>query len=437
LNSGRMLILLGAALPVFAQYGGPAILTRGESPSAMSAPEIHFQPFLAASGVYSSGLTSASISDTGDLASQSSYGVQLAWGLSGTHSWRRTKIGVDYIGSLNHFAQQTYYDSINQSLLLGITHRLTRRASLVVRESAGISSRAFGPTLPSTVPFDPSTAFIPTTDFFDNRTLHFSSQVDLTLQKSARLSFDLGGLAFLVRRRSSALYGTNAIGAHADVQYRFTRRITAGIDYLYYHYDFRGIFGATDVHGVSGSFAMQLSRLVEFSGYVGIMRVESKFVQTVPVDPIIQQLLGIGQGTLVAHDIGYTPHMGGRISRTFSKGVLYAAGGHTVTPGNGLFLTTYASTASVGYSYTGLRRWSVGADAIYSRGKSVGNVRGAYSNSSGNLSISRQLLRSLHFVMSYSARHYDSPDFVKYNRIVHNASVGLAFSPGDVPLRLW
>src|ERR1035441_371969 len=35
-------VMLGLALPAFAQYAGPAILSRGEAPAAMAAPTVDF-----------------------------------------------------------------------------------------------------------------------------------------------------------------------------------------------------------------------------------------------------------------------------------------------------------------------------------------------------------------------------------------------------------
>src|ERR1035437_10553014 len=45
LNPGRMLAVLAWAMPLFAQYAGPAILSRGEAPSALAQPQIDFRPF--------------------------------------------------------------------------------------------------------------------------------------------------------------------------------------------------------------------------------------------------------------------------------------------------------------------------------------------------------------------------------------------------------
>lgn len=222
--------------------------------------------------------------------------------------------------------------------------------------SAGTFTRDFGLNgLSSTVPFDPTTTNIPTTDFFDNRTKYVSSVADLILQVHEHVSVDLGGGGAVVSRQSSALHGTAAANAHGDLQYRFSRHATIGASYTYFHFDFTRIFGATDVHGVAGAFALQITRLLEFTGYAGFARAESKFVQTVAVDPAIAALLGISKGTQVVHTIDYLPNVSGRLSQTFQRGVAYVSGGHTVVPGNGLFLTSYATTLLGGYTYTGIR----------------------------------------------------------------------------------
>jgi hypothetical protein len=434
----RVQTLLLFTLPLSAQYSGPAILTRGQAPSALSSPQIDFRPFVEATGTYDTGLAGVTSTPNGDLANASSFGVGLAWGVSGTHSWRHTLLGLDYRGGTYHYFHQTQYDGIDQSLLLGITHQLTRRMTLSLRESAGMFTRDFGlQSLPQTVPFDPSTTFIPTTDYFDNRTIYLTTAADLTIQKTSRLSFDMGGMGFINRRRSTALYGVVGAYAHGDVQYRLTRRTTVGIDYSYEHFDYTRVFGGTDFHAIQAAFARQLSRYWEFSGYAGGGRVESKFIQVVPIDPTLAALLGISASSEIVHGVRWVPNMSGRLSRAFPRGVAYIAAGRTITPGNGVFLTSAATQVFGGYTYTGLRRWSFAAEVSYARARSLGNIEGVYSSTSGSLTASRQIIRTVHFLVSYSARHYDSPDLTGYNRVIYAARVGIGFTPGDVPLRIW
>jgi hypothetical protein len=116
---------------------------------------------------------------------------------------------------------------------------------------------------------------------------------------------------------------------------------------------------------------------------------------------------------------------------------VFLSSAYSVTPGNGLFLTSTALTASAGYAYTGRRLWSFGATAAYTRANSISNVVGSYGDVSGNLSTSRQIGRFAHLTFSFSAMQYQSSSFNGYNRLTYSANLGLAFSPGNIPLRIW
>jgi hypothetical protein len=431
--------VIAAALPAFGQYAGPAILSRGEAPVAMAAPQISFRPYLEVTGIYDTGLAGVAVVNAqGDLANQASAGIAVTLGISGTHSWRHTRLGLDYRGSVQEYNQQTYYDTITQSLMMGVTHQFTRRVALSLRETAGMFSQNFGLIgLPQTAGYDPNSAVIPTTDFYDNRTVYFTSQADVTIQKSARLSFDFGGDGDLVRRRSSALYGVNGASARGDLQYRWTRRTTVGAMYTYTHYDFTNILGGSDVHSGVITYATALSRWWEFSGFAGFARVENRFIQEVPLAPPIQALLGYATGTQLAYSLSYVPNVQARLSRTFSNGVAYVLGQRMVTPGNGLFLTSTITSLMAGYNFTGLRRWSFGAIGGYTKAESLGNVVGQYDTASGGFTASRQITRAVHALASFTGRRYSSPTFTNYNRPVYDVRIGLGFAPGDIPLRIW
>jgi hypothetical protein len=145
----------------------------------------------------------------------------------------------------------------------------------------------------------------------------------------------------------------------------------------------------------------------------------------------------VTNGVVISHSIVLHPIYSARLSRSFQRGVAFLSGGSSVTPGNGLFLTSTALTASAGYTYTGLRRWSLGATAAYIHANSISNVIGAYGNVSGILSTSRQIGRFTHLTFSFSAIQYQSSSFVGYNRLTYSANLGLGFAPGNIPLRIW
>ena len=375
---------------------------------------------------------------SGQLGNSSSEGVSIAAGISGSHQWKRTQIGLDLRADVNEFAQATYFDTSDESLGLGIRHQFSRHIFLNLRESAGqFSINNINSSQPQTLPFDPSQSYIPTTDFFDNRTIYLTSQADLQYQRSTRLSFDFGADGFINRRRSTALYGVTGAVARGDMQYRVSRRSTIGFGYNYNHYSFTRIFSSTDMHGATVDYSTQLSKSVEFSMYGGFYRVESKFVENVPVDPVITALFGFTSASEVVYSVRYIPNYGGRLSKAFHYGVAYVTGGSSVTPGNGLFLTSRALNVSGGYSYTGLKRWSFTAFADWTRNSSIGNVSGQYGGESLTVGTSRQIIKSIHFVSNISARRYSSGDFNAYNRTIYEARIGLGWTPGDIPLRVW
>ncbi len=421
-----------------AQYAGPAILSRGDAPAALTSTPLAFRPYFEFAGIYDTGLAGVGVNAQGKLATTSSPGIQFAGGISGSHSWRHTTVGLDYRGDINHYDRQTFYDTSDQFLNLGIRHQFTRHVSLSLRESAGMFDHTFNlGAIESALPYDPSQSLLPTTNFFDNRTEYLDTQADLVIQRSARLSFDFGGSGYINRRRSTALYGITGANATGDMQYRLTRRITVGANYRYEHYSFTRIFSSTDIHSVVGSFAMRISKTLEFTGYGGFSRAEAYFVQTVPVDPAIAALLGITSALTVNYSIHYIPNFNLRFSRTVHNGIVYVSGGHLIVPGNGLFLTSSQTSAAMGYNYTGLRRWSFSVTGIYNRANSFGNIVGNYGNEGGTINASREIARSFHAVFAVSGNRYFSQTFSGYNRPIYEARIGFGWSPGAIPLRVW
>ena len=438
MNPARALFTLVFVLPAFGQYAGPAILSRGDAPAAMEAPQIKFQPFLSASAVYTSGLSGVTVNTQGNLANANAFGVVIAGGISGSHSWRHTHIGLDYHASYATYSNNSTYNSFSQGLSFGLSQQVTRHIKFSLRETLGWFS--FGNPnvgLTQTVPFDPSQSAIPASDFYYTRTIYATTQADLVIQKSARLSFDLGGGLFINRYAATALYGVTGEDAMGDFQYRLSRRATIGANYSFTHYSFTGILSSSDMHGAALTYALRISRTVEFSGYGGFMRAEAKFIQSVPVDPNVSVLLGFTNTTALAYHVNWVPNFSGRLSKTFAHGVVYVAGGETITPGNGIFLTSRAASVVGGYGYTGLRRWSLGVNFAYTTALSISNVNGGYGNISGSFNMSRSLGHSLSFVASYGANQYRSPNYTQYNRLIYTGSVGIGWSPGDIPLRIW
>lgn len=438
------LVFALAALPAFAQYAGPAILSRGDAPASMSTSQVDFRPFVNIAGAYTTGLSGLVSNSQGTtLGNVSSAGALLSFGVSGMRSWKHTKVGLDYIGSITRYASATYGNYDNQSFLLSVTHQFSAHTLFTLRENGSLFSQPLiSPGLPQTVTFDPASTYNPTTDFYDTRTIFASSYAGFTFQKSTRLSFNLSGLGSLADRQGVGLYSATGAGANGDVQYRLTRRTTVGATYGYSHFVYHGTFNATDIHTGAGTLAIQLSRSLEFTGFGGFARAEAKFHQNVPLNlnlltPDQAAQIGVPFATDTNDSIVFHPTYNARLARSFQRGVAFLSSGYTVTPGNGLFLASTALSASAGCNYSGLRFWSFGATASYLRANSISNVIGPYGDDAGTLSASRQLARFVHLTFNASAIQYRSSSFAGYNRLTYSANLGMAFSPGSIPLRVW
>ena len=137
-----------------------------------------------------------------------------------------TDLGLSYSGSYTLYDRKSVPTGVDQSFLMGVSHRLTRHILFSARESAGVFTRNYtGGTLSQSVQFDPSQSNIPTSDFFDNRTIFLTSQANMTIREDGRLSFNLGGNSLHER---SSLSGAGECHGHGGERRRAVPADAAG-----------------------------------------------------------------------------------------------------------------------------------------------------------------------------------------------------------------
>jgi hypothetical protein len=445
----RTALLLACALCLLAQtedtppptppptgdtYGGPAILSRGQVPTAASSAPVAFRPYIGLSGIYDSGLLPVSVNSSGQIPTPGLYGVELQLGLYGYHTWKHTTLALDYRGDFRHYSQQTYYDGSDHILSLILTHQTSRRLMFTVREQVGTYSENF--FMMSLGYLYPGYSQLPQNDIYDNRVILVGGSGDMIYRMTARLSFDLGADGDLIRRRSSALYGVTTASAHGDLQYRASRHTTLGADYRYTHFDFTRGFGNANIHSVGFNYSALWTRRLQFSARIGAARVETLSLTQVALDPAIAALIGQSYGIQAAHRLNYAPDISARLTDSFRRSQLYLSYSNGITPGNGVYLTSRMQTGGAGYHYTGIRHWNFGVDGTYSHMSTLMQTLGAFTSYGGGVGVTRDLGKGLHAVLRVNALHYA----VAANYFLHNefrTSLGLTFSPGDVPLALW
>lgn len=430
-----------AAEPAESEYTGPAVLSRGTGPSVTSRSEtIKFRPFLSLNGIYDTGLAAVSVGPNGEISTVDSFGGEAEAGVYGYKSWKRTVVGLDYRGKYRHYSPHSYYDGTDQTLDLSVSHQATRHTTFMLREAAGTFTRGFGFSNAYWL-VDPLFANVPRDQLFDARVNYLSSMADLTYQKSARLSFNLGGDQFLVRFRSNAFYGMTGGRARGDVAYRYSRHGTVGVSYNFNHYSFTKSFGASDVHSVGILHSVRIGRFWEWRLKAGGARVETLGAARVELDPAIAAIIGQSVGIQAVHRLNYVPDVEARLTRSFRRASLEFSYARGISPGNGLYLTSVSETGDVAYRYTGLRKWNFGFDGGYSSYRSLALTLGKYRGYHGGAGATYQLMRALHLNIRVDGRQYNIGRLAaggsNYDRVIYRVSAGIAFAPGDIPLALW
>lgn len=416
-------------------YGGPAILSRGESPTTQTASPVGFRPYIGVSGIYDTGIVPVAVSATGQLRTIDVYGVEAALGAYTYRTWKKTTLSLDYRGNFRHYSTSTW-DGSDQFLALAITHRPSKRLSFTWRNQAGTYSQNYLLSVPLGG-LDPNFLQLPQNDFYYNRVVFFGTAGYLTYRATARLSFNVGADGDLVRRQSSALYGVTGAGAHGDMEYRISRHSTLGADYRFTFYDYTRGFGTTYIQSVGLDYSTQFTRHLQLSARIGGARVDSSSLTQVTLDPAVAALVGESVGIQVASLSNYLPDIEARLTDTYRHSQFSLNYYDAVTPGNGVYLTSRSNTGTAAYSFSGLRYWNFGVSASYGRMDALVQNLGAYTWYGAGFGITREIGKGLHAVLRVDANRFDVGSFSAYTHNEYRASLGISYSPGDVPLVLW
>jgi hypothetical protein len=423
-------------------YLGPGVLSRGVGGIGMrSGQQVDLRFYAGVSGVYDNQLQPVSVDAKGNLnLVKGLYGVEGDLGAYGVHNWKTASLALDYRGLYRHYSEHTYFDGSDHTLALGYTYRKSRRLVFDLRQLAGTYAQGFGVygVAPS------ATVDIvnqPTALLFDNRTHYIQSTMDVSYLASARTIYTAGGDGFLVRRQSSALVGVNGYQLRGSVQHRLSRVTTVGATYQHLHFDYPKFFGEADINQAEGFYATQLGRRWTFSLAGGVYIADVVGEQQLALDPAVRDLLGVGF-TFQAFSRRVTYPSGDvRLTRQFKTSTITFDYNRTVLPGNGIYLTSRSENGTGTFSYSGIRKWNFSISGGFNSLDSIGQGLSPYHQYSGGAGITYGVSRSVHIVTAYDARHQeilqDFATIAGYRRTGYRATLGLTFSPGDVPLSLW
>ena len=130
------------------------------------------------------------------------------------------------------------------------------------------------------------------------------------------------------------------------------------------------------------------------------------------------------------------PTSGGRATRRFDRSLLNLSANIGASPGNGVYLTSRQTALAALYSYTGIRKWTLGANGAYSELSALGQTLGKFKNVQGGVGATYKLANATHLEFRYDLRHYTTQNNA-FRKNSDRFSLGIAFSPGETPLAIW
>jgi hypothetical protein len=276
----------------------------------------------------------------------------------------------------------------------------------------------------------------PTAALFDNRFYYLQSTADVNFIQSARTIYTFGGDGFWVRRHAAGLAGTNGYNLRGSIQHRLNKRQTLGAIYQHMHLDFPPAFGQSDLDIGELFFAAELSRRWTFSMSAGALVAQIQGIEQVAVDPVIAALLGTSFSERAFYLHTASPSGRAGLQGRYRNSQISLSYAQEVTPGNGLYLTSLQKGGGASYTYSGIRNWSLSLGGGYMTLQGVGQGIQPYSGITGSAGATYRITGALHAVARFDARDQQI-SVIGYKNNSYRVVIGLAFSPGDLPLSLW
>ena len=245
----------------------------------------------------------------------------------------------------------------------------------------------------------------------------------------------LSGDSFFVKRPDPRLVSTYGFRATGAVNYRTSSRTTIGGSYQFLNFEYPRAYGGSELHGPMFTATHRLTRNLELSLATGLLFVYTFGTQDVTLSPEVAALLGrtTGVEAFTRNDIlpqvyvsaGYALERS-RFTASFLSGTF---------PGNGVLLTSQRNAAMVGYSFTGIRKLSLGASARFSQTVSKSIEADNLSNISAGGGINYAITRLLNISSQLDYRTYRSGGIP--GREGFAFTLGLIVSPSRIPISIW
>jgi hypothetical protein len=418
-----------------AQYGGPSLLSRGGNrPGRRGRAPLDFSGYVGVRGTLDQGLIAPQVNEQGTVDPVTAYGWSAEAGVYGSHSWRRSSFGVDYRGDYRYTDKYKRFNGFNQALSLDYQHQFSARTSVFFQQIGGISNRAFG-SFAAPAFGDLGRYGVPLNEVYDVRTYYLQSSATLAHRLSARTTIGAQGSGFFIKRSDTNLINSQGYTASGFLSYRLSQRTEIGGVYQFAKFEYPRVYTGADTHTLGFQLRRQLTRNWSIDGLFGVVRIAAFGTETVELSPEVAYILGTSQGVQAFERTVYRPTVQLTGSYTQDRGRFYGSYSSMIGGGNGVYMTSYMHTFNGGYSYSGIRRVSLGASAGYSRTESVTIALDNLEHYQAGVGGSYRLAEYVNLSGQLDYRIFNSPGLTGREGLA--LAIGLSYTPSRFPIPIW
>jgi hypothetical protein len=195
------------------------------------------------------------------------------------------------------------------------------------------------------------------------------------------------------------------------------------------------VYGNSVMKAGALTFSRRITRSVDLDVSAGAIHMKTTGTQRVDLSPEVAALLGRTSGVEAFVRRGWIPQIAATLGYALERSRFTVAYTSGVSPGNGVFLTSQRNALSSGYSFTGVRKLSLGASARYTRSISKSIVIRDLTTIGGGGGINYALTRLINLSTQFDYRSYRTGGIP--GREGFFLSFGLSVSPARIPLSIW
>jgi hypothetical protein len=433
--------LIGAvAIPLAAQtdpnsYQGPGVLSSGISDiGSRSGQQVDLRFWGGVTGVYDTNLQPLTTDAHGNLIHVGQlFGVAANAGAYGAHHWQHAQLAINYTGDYRYYPENQTYDGTDQALTLGMTVQYSSRIVLDLKVAGATLSQGTG----AVANVAAAGGSVPAAQLFDSRSSYVDVTGMMTVLQSARTSYSFGGGASGYYYDESGLSDSSGYHATGSMNHRISLSTAIGAIYTYSKINATGGSFSSQTQTAAGQYFGNFGRFWSLNVTAGITISQVHQLVAVQLDPLLANIFGVPSVVLPFDTRTLYPSGKAALTRQFQRASLNISYERSVGAGNGFYLSTRNETAGGGISYTGIQKWNFGIDGSYRSSVNLGQVAGVVTSYGAGAGATYSIGRFTHISARFDVNHYDFGATSAYNRTAQRGTIGILFSPGNIPLSLW